>query len=165
MNKVVVSSESHDSPDKPGDLYVINGHGTYIRAICSGGLRLVSLTTGNRWSDSPKIPHDARKVPKGSTVTIEVTRRKDSGPQAKGTDGAQHQGARLMSTHLVVAHIEDYDGDQWEAITYDVDKFLFTAEEAKAFIANMTEQFPHIKYTALPLAACGDAAAQRKALA
>lgn len=72
MNKVVVSSESHDSPDTPGDLYVIKGLGTYIRATCDGCLRLVSLINGNRWSDSSEIPRDARKVPKGSTVTIEV---------------------------------------------------------------------------------------------
>lgn len=70
-----------------------------------------------------------------------------------------------MSTHLVVAHIKDCEGDTWESITYDGDKFLFTEEEAKAVVANMTANFPRIKYTSLPLAACGDADAQSKAFA
>lgn len=70
-----------------------------------------------------------------------------------------------MSTHLVVAHTMDTDGDRWESITYSGDKFLFTESEAKAVVADMTKHFPRIKYTALPLAACGDADAQRKALA
>lgn len=68
-----------------------------------------------------------------------------------------------MSTHLVVAHTKDTDGDQWESIVYDGDKFLFTEEEAEAVVADMAANFPRIKYTTLPLAACGDADAQSKA--